>query len=314
MRNDGEIIYASGLVPINGAPWLFDTDHVEYLFTQSEFAARNREHPFVRAEVGCKLVQDLSAPNCIGILAWSEAAKRSITELHHRHGASPPRICVAYPGIVPPRMNSNSSMSRVARALIGLEPHTVKLLAIDGQLGVCEIPGRKNMADVLECFWRLRRADYPVELIVVASTEPARIADKNIHFLPRLSRAELWDVYQRSDVFLFLSRQDSFGYVLLEAMYNGVVCVAAEGASLPAVSEIIQPWKTGVLVKFGVSCNYPALSAELDIDSLAMNVGKLILDRQLRDQIAESARKEFEPGGRFNLEERNDRIVSAFFK
>jgi len=193
-----------------------------------------------------------------------------------------------------------------------MKPNTVKLLAIDGQLGVCGVPGRKNISDAVNCFRQLRSMGYPVDLIVVGSTEPITMVKEGIYALPYLSRAEMWEIYRRSDILMFLSRQDSFGFVLLEAMYNGVVCVATEGASVPVTSEIIQPWRTGVLVKFRITRNYPSTSEGLEVEELVDSVGRLISDQLLRKQIAETALQEFEQGGRFNIDNRNKRI-QAFF-
>jgi glycosyltransferase involved in cell wall biosynthesis len=308
-----EIIHASSLIPTNGTPWILDTDHIEYLFTQSEAEARQQNRHFVRAKVEETLMQYLNTPNCLGILAWSEAAKSSICELYQRMKCAPPRICVAYPGVVPPTKVHLSATDRVETALAALKPHTVKLLAIDGQIGVCDISGRKNICDVVSCFSRVREAGLPVELILIGVTERLPLVDDHIHFLPRLSRADLWEVYHRSDILMFLSRQDSFGYVLLEAMYNRVVSIATTGPSVPVTSEIIQPWETGILVNFSVSRKYPSLSEQIKMDELVEIVGRLISDRLLRNRIAETALREFERGGRFNIDDRNMRIVQAFF-
>ena len=80
-----------------------------------------------------------------------------------------------------------------------------------------------------------------------------------------------------SDLLLLLSEKESFGLVLLEAMFCGVVCIGTNAGGIP---EVIQDGETGFICKVGdvqdiaekalrVLTN-PALHAEMVTRSMDM--------------------------------------------
>jgi glycosyltransferase involved in cell wall biosynthesis len=303
---EGEFAYASSLIPTNGGAWLFDTDHAEYLVTQARQHAASAGVAFERSAVVARLASDLASPRCLGAIAWSEAAASSIRALAREGSAPPPVIVVAYPGVIPPAPDAGA-IRRVDSLLARLRPDTVKLLAIDGQIGVCNTSGRKNVAEAVRCYRELRARGLPVELVVVEASD---VADSDgVHCLPRLSRAEMWRVFARCDVLLFLSRQDSFGYVIVEAMANGVACVAVRGRSVPATCELIEDGRTGFLVRYLDAPAYPGYACSLDRVDLAAKTAALVLRPALRSEIASAALRAFAPGGQFDVERRNRSVA-----
>ncbi len=71
------------------------------------------------------------------------------------------------------------------------------------------------------------------ELHIVGEADDSFIADyasdlNKLKFLGKLSRDEMDAVYQNSDVFLFASTSDTWGYVLTEAMANGLIVIAPD--------------------------------------------------------------------------------------
>lgn len=307
-RRRHEIVHASSLIPTNDSPWLLDTDHVDYLLQQATDAAGGTPGARDREAIAERLRHSLSDRRCLGLIAWSEAARRSVEELFGGT-ADLPRILVAVPPVVPPP-TSPDARARVD-ALLGSAPRdTLRLLAVDGQRGVCTTPGRKNVMAAIECLDRLTALGIEAELFVVAPLEPV-VPRPGLHVLPFLSRSEMWELYRRSDVFLFLSRQDSFGYALLEAMSNGVCCVATAGGSVPVTSEIIESGRNGVLIPFHRSRPYPEASSELDMTSLVSAVARLAYDAEYRRHLARSSASDFAPGGRFGIDRRN-RLLSEW--
>ncbi len=55
-------------------------------------------------------------------------------------------------------------------------------------------------------------------------------------------------LYQMADLFLLMSEKESFGLVLLEAMYSGVVCI---GTTAGGIKEVIRHGETGYIVDVG---------------------------------------------------------------
>ena len=76
------------------------------------------------------------------------------------------------------------------------------------------------------------------------SLSKLKIAYPEVIFLGEKSKIELPEIYNKSDVFVFPSRTDTFGLVLLEAMACGLP-VAAFPAAAP--TDVIGNSKAGVL-------------------------------------------------------------------
>ena len=107
----------------------------------------------------------------------------------------------------------------------------------------------KGGPDVLEAF-RLARARRPsLELHIVGPrpTDAMRMPGV-VSVGPVRDKNELLQYYRNADLFLLPSRCDSFGFVFLEAMTQGVVCI---GSTLNAMPEIIEDGRTGFVVNPG---------------------------------------------------------------
>ncbi len=303
----GEVIHASSLIPTNSKiPWILDTDHIEYLLMQSSQHFGSSKETMHRTVAEEKIISGLTSTDCKHIIAWSEASKNSIIDLCSRYGVPPPKTTVLYPAVVEPTSNKTFPPSEhVSKLMRRLSPNSIKLLTIDAQLGICYESGRKNISTAVQCYQHLRSLNYPVELIVIGSTEDIRVNDKGLHFLPRLTRADLWKLYREADILLFLSRQDSFGYVLMEAMYNGLCCIATNGNSLPAVRELIDHKHTGFLVNYLVEANYPGMSCNIDMEELITCAELSVASREIRQKVGQAARQSFMPDQRFSVQNRN---------
>ena len=70
--------------------------------------------------------------------------------------------------------------------------------------------------------------------------------DKSVVFTGNISKEELIELYKRADIFVFPSKMEGFGIVLLEAMASGTLCIAY---SIPSVRKIIKDNENGVLAK-----------------------------------------------------------------
>lgn len=259
--------------------------------------------PTVPPNAARAIAAGLGSEYCMGAIAWSEASAASIRRMCSAHGVKPPPIAVIYPTVVPPGLPTGGSALR-PRGSDGV----LRLVAIDGQTGVCAQPGRKNIVDAVRAFRHLKALGHRVELSVVAPREPVD-SSGGVQLYPFLSRAEIFRLFQQSDVLLFLSRQDSFGYVVMEGMATGACCVATHGPSLPAVSEIIDNGRTGYLIPFLQNRDYPALSARLDFDRLIDVLEFLARNDDVRLRVGQAAHDQFLDGGRFSTPLRDERVV-----
>lgn len=311
MVRPGHYIHASSLIPSNAVPWVFDTDHVEYLFQQMTEPCFDKEKQDWRSEMERYIALSFTTPYCIGIVAMSSSAASSLKELFSRCRVEEQDICIAHPGVVPPAgiptAQEQEFLSKLRRVI---RPRSIRLLCIDCMPGVCEVGDRKNLSDALLIFQAIRSKGVDVELIRIDRTMDSSHSSEGVHSLPRLSRSALWEVYSLYHILLFLTRADSLGLVLTEAMSLGLACVAAAGPSSPAVEEVIEHGQNGFLIRFGSPATYPRPSEALDIKSAIHFVEELAINHELRTKIGRNAKRAFEKEGCLSIETRNTRLIN----
>jgi glycosyltransferase involved in cell wall biosynthesis len=159
------------------------------------------------------------------------------------------------------------------RAHAGIAPQRPLLTYIG------RVAHEKNIGFLIRMFMRVRAA-LPEALLVIAGEGPARSAlraqvssaglEPYVHFAGYLERASaLLDCYAAADVFVFASRTETQGLVLLEAMAQGtpVVSTAELGTRsvlLPESGAVVVPEETATFADAVVRLlRAPALRAEL---------------------------------------------------
>jgi glycosyltransferase involved in cell wall biosynthesis len=104
-----------------------------------------------------------------------------------------------------------------------------------------------------------------------------------VEFYGAIENEQLPAVYQRAEIAVFpfvttpAGDQEGFGLVLVEALGCGCAVVASD---MPAVRDILQPGKTGLLVP------------QKDYSGLAAAMLQLVRDRQTRSRLADAGRDE----------------------
>lgn len=118
--------------------------------------------------------------------------------------------------------------------------------------------GMKGGQTLLEAF-ALARAQRPeLELLVAGPDAAQQTPQPGVTWLgPVRSRGELIELYRRCDLFVMPSLRDSFGFVFLEAMTQGLPCI---GTRMNAMPEIIAEGESGWLVP---PRDAPALAAAM---------------------------------------------------
>jgi len=106
--------------------------------------------------------------------------------------------------------------------------------------------GMKGGADLLAAFDLARRARPELTLVVAGPDRSQWREQPGVRWLgPVGSKDELIKLYRQSDLFVMPSLRDSFGFVFLEAMTQGLPCI---GTNINAMPEIIEDGKTGYIV------------------------------------------------------------------
>lgn len=161
------------------------------------------------------------------------------------------------------------------RARFGAAAHE-RLVIVVGRLG-----REKNVDLALEAFARLR--DTRARIAIVgegthrADLERACVRlgiASRVHFAGEFAREDLPDVYASADAFVFTSRTETQGLVLVEALASGVPIVAVE---TPATVDVLGG--AGTLVTGGAADFAAALDVVLDAGRFALRRERDVSDR-----------------------------------
>ncbi|MDQ7081606.1 MAG: glycosyltransferase [Aquificota bacterium] len=144
---------------------------------------------------------------------------------------------------------------------------------------VCRLAPEKNLRFALRVMAEVqRRVD--AEYIIVGDgperdklEKYARRLGVEVTFLGRVKREDLPAVYSDADLFLLLSKTETFGLVFAEAMACGLPVVALRRGAVPEV-----------VGDGGVLCGE-------EVKEVADAVIRLLKDRPLRERLSEKARR-----------------------
>jgi glycosyltransferase involved in cell wall biosynthesis len=145
-------------------------------------------------------------------------------------------------------------------------------------LAVGSLSPHKNLRSLIAAAG-LRR-DRSIPLVVAGGAAPRIFADAgmpktpDLHYLGRVTDAELRSLYENAAAFLFPSLVEGFGLPPVEAMACGCPVIASSAASLPEV------------------CGGAALYADpFDIDAWARLMDEVTVDAELRARLREAGHK-----------------------
>ena len=139
--------------------------------------------------------------------------------------------------------------------------------------------------------------DGPLRTKLQRLVKAANLSDK-IQFLGYVSEDEKQALYQKADVFVLpsISANEAFGYVLLEAMSEGLPVITCD---LPTgVSYVNQHEQTGLVV--------PPKNAK----ALSEAIRRLLDDEPLRQNYGEAARRRVE--SEFNFDQTMDALEAVY--
>jgi glycosyltransferase involved in cell wall biosynthesis len=193
------------------------------------------------------------------VVTWAEWTKRGLVE---RYDVPAGKITVIPPGVDVDRWT-------VGRA-DGPDGETVRVLFVGGDLT------RKGGRVLIDAVRRLRSSGVPAELDLVTRDEVAREPGIEVHHGLGPNDPRLIELYQRADVFCLPTFGDCLPMVLSEAGAVGLPLVSTD---VGAISEIVRPERTGLLV------------APHDVEALAAALGRLAGDPDLRRKLGEEARR-----------------------
>lgn len=173
----------------------------------------------------------------VTVAALSDKLRRELS----RYYCCPARdIRVVYPGVDSAHFSPDPSARQVVRARLGLDDTDVAVLFI----GTPD----KGLDTLLDALGPVVTRN-SIKLIIAGGGDPnlytsvikQRGAERWTRFLGHVS--DIAPVYTASDIFIFLSRNDAFGLVVLEAMASGLPVVVSRCAG---AHEIVQDGLEGI--------------------------------------------------------------------
>lgn len=117
-----------------------------------------------------------------------------------------------------------------------------------------------------------------------------RKLERNIQFLGYKTGLDKFNIIKSSKIFLFLSKSESFGIALLEAVCSGIPAIAYD---LPAYREIYKNGEVFLFKKNDYQSVAEKLEEIIDKKLFENKKGKLLLDKYSWDVIAEKEYKAF---------------------
>jgi len=239
-----------------------------------------------------KVRKILLQKNCKKILPWAKATKEDILKYFPEIKS---KIEVVYPAI--PEVKN-------------LKKPKNKKLKIVFVARYFDIKGGLIALEVLE---QLRKK-YGVEGVVISNVpENLRKKYSKLKIYNLLPHEKVLNILRSSDLFLYPSSVDTFGFSLLEAMAFGLPIITINTEWTKSRKEIVENNKTGFIFNVGGPLNFEKIDEreERVIEKLIENTSKLIENKKLREKISKNCIKIIKEG-KFSIKERNKKLKRIY--
>jgi glycosyltransferase involved in cell wall biosynthesis len=203
-------------------PYVVDFEHAAAFCGYSQYAFRRPG--FVRSLERILLDKKLKK-----LLAWSDAARKSLTNFVRNEEVAQ-KIEIFYPVMAPAKRVKRTSGS-FNFLFIGNDFYA--------KGGYESLLAFETLAGRYDCHFTAV-GDIPLEI-------RARFGgNSKITLSSRVAYAKVIEFYSNSDVFVFPTHYDTYGFVIPEALSFGLPVISVESFSTP---ELVQHEKTGLLIK-----------------------------------------------------------------
>lgn len=160
---------------------------------------------------------------------------------------------------------------------------------------------RKNINFLIDVSEKLKDLEIEYELNIIGDGAEKEYLkelvlkkklEKNIKFLGKISREEVYKELFKSDIFLFSSKSEGFGLAVVEALMCRLPVVTS---NIPVMEEIIENDKNGVICNFNVNEYVNAiLKIYKDLDEYKRNTQKYFNENFLSKKMSENYVKIYE--------------------
>ncbi|MBT3397451.1 glycosyltransferase family 4 protein [archaeon] len=280
-----DLIHCAHCLSINNRPWVTDTEWVGQFWVAANFDAHPKRHLVKRI---------LENKNCKKIMAWTEWAAEGIFK---EFPEIADKVEVVYPGIPAPNFRK-------------IKSDKIRMLYVSRRFYF------KGGLYALEVMDRITKK-YPNTEGIIVSNVPQEVLEKysnnkNLKFIDVIPQEKLFKkIYPSTDILVYPSFTDTFGFALTEAMAFGIPVVTVGGLSR---GEIVDDEKTGFVVRSPENFDSETLDKLLYkkiVDDLTEKVEILVKNEKLREKMSISSRKEIK-SGKFSIRKRNKKIKRIY--
>ena len=281
-----DVIHCAHCMSLNKKPWVMDVEYVNQFWAGG---IPKKQKKFI--------LRLLKSKYCKKILAWTKWTEKGILK---EFPEIENKIEIIYPAIKPVNFKKIKSKN-------------IRLLFVSRRFYF------KGGLHALEVMDRLTKKYDNVEGTIISDT-PKEILDryarnKKIKFRDVMPKEELFfQIYPRTDILIYPSYTDTFGFAIIEALSFGIPVVSVAGQSR---SDLIGDGKTGFIVEEPKNFQTEDLnnlnSLKNIINEIEKKVELLIKNKKLRDNMSKNCLQEFKKG-KFSIKERNKKIEKIYFE
>ena len=239
-----------------------------------------------------KIKGTLMHKNCKKIMPWTEHTKKQISM---KFPEIKDKIEIVYPAI-PGIKNLKKSKNRNLRIIF-----IARYFYLKGGLIALE---------VLE---KLRQK-YRIEGILVSNV-PENLKKKysKLKIYNLIPQKKLFELMESSDIFLYPSFADTFGFSLLEAMSFGLPIISINTNKTKTRKEIVEDGKTGLIFDVNKNLNYYKIEKREKevINKLILNASKLIKNKKFKEEMSKNCVNIIK-NGKFSIKERNKKLREIY--
>jgi len=236
----------------------------------------------------------LKRKNCKKILPWTENTEKEFLKIFPELKYKLERV---YPAVPLKNIKRNKRNKRI----------TITFIGRDFRL--------KGGIIALESFKKIKK-EHPALRLVCVSKIPSGIKKKypEIEIYDLLSHKKIEELFSETDIFLYPSLMDTFGFALLEAMSFGIPIIAAKTFLTNSLEEIITHKKNGYVVPFEFThrdIEKKGREKEKAVNKIVEYLNKLIKNPSLRRKMSKEC-IEIIQNGKFSIKQRNNKLSKIY--
>jgi len=303
-----DIAHYMQMLPNNepSIPFVVDFEHIVSL---ADFVSIDKK-------ITEKISRHLKSSQCKKIIPLSQAAQKTLHNLIGNDESTSSKMEIIYPAL--PNY-----------AALYRDPATKRVSEKLNLLFVGNSPYKKGLHELLAAFHALEKKFKDIYLTVISDASPdlqKKYDLKQVRFLPpKFSHDEIVSqFYLQCDLFVMPTHDDTFGMAMLYALACGCPVITTRQFATP---ELITSGENGYFVTSQrlhlEEVPFPNRNStkqfhlydkeeKILVDDLIDRISFLHNNRDHLKQLQENANKNFKPGAKFSIENRNNNLIQTY--